>query len=421
MGYIYEEVRKLMNGLNKPTGSGLITNWTPNSYRCIVVGGSFIFIARHVGSPIVRLLDVSKVQEDLAGYARGVGKGSLHNLLSGRQLSCLEEIYFDGIYKQYRNLYDMNMYISKVKNSLSRLRYYGYFSADYTGITSWLTERYMNCGVLYCLASDSSCPLRLESVSVGDTDWYKHYNLRPQYYKMDSEKGTLAIYFRKNEDKIEKMIAEAKKSQEEKEKGKETNDKNALIKEALMTDIRNYEYLVKLKTLAIYCFKNKKDEICDSVYKNLMKLIEKSPYTYITPRKVESSLMNEVDASVVNGLMSYYKKFRVIGEDSKSMKSFDPSGIDIGDLRKAAETGFSRVEEILDKLCCGCTRDISHIAMHKVLLDVNKKRAEKLVPMGEFYTTYIGSGTPVGNVGGYLTYLSYMVGYNLDRECEGKF
>ena len=124
MAYLYDKLKEALGGAKFSNSHvGAVRDWTPNGVKAIVIYREFILVANHVKPPRLYPLDINEVVQDLQ---RNGSTGALHNLLSQRQLSCMEEFYVDGMFQNYRGVLDLQGYVGKLLNDKSRLRYYGY-------------------------------------------------------------------------------------------------------------------------------------------------------------------------------------------------------------------------------------------------------------------------------------------------------
>lgn len=412
MGYIYEEVKKQMNGLNRRPGGGLIQNWSPNLYRCIIISQSFIFIAKHIGNPIVQQLDPQKVAEDLESYSRGQGKGALHNLFSERQLSCLEEIYFDDIFKSFQNLFDINMYISKVKNSASRLRYYGYCRTNGDPrIASWLVGMYQRADVLYCLAKDKNRVFPLEYKEVGELNWYKNYNLRPMYYKLDADKGQLAIYFRKNEKNIEDLLKKYGESSESERNSSEKATTERLRAE-IDKDMENLEYIKKFNKLAVYVMNSRTlDSIAKLCYSSMLQVIKEDRHVSgLTEEVLRKLLSGRYDDATITSLTGAYSSFMVFDRSRKGSNEIEVVKTSDGEI-----FGLLDIEKMYDKVCLLLADEITKDKVQSLLVTVNVAIHASEIPNGKFKEKYAPKDLNNGTLDGYISYLSEVVGVDIDK------
>ena len=233
MSYLYDKLRDALGGKNFKSGVSM-KGWSPNEVRGIVIMRDFILIADYVKSPKIVELNVQEVMFDLSNMNR---RGSLNNLLSARQLSCLEEIYVDEGIRGYKQVIDLEAYVQSLVNGISRLRYYGYVSGFNAGELYGVYQKAFVDGVMDFTLAEKLGKFMAESV--GNRLWYTKYNLRPNYYDVDRDGGKLSIYFKK----CEKLIGEI----EEKAHGA-VEERNELIRvyESFMLDYRTADDLKML-------------------------------------------------------------------------------------------------------------------------------------------------------------------------------
>lgn len=250
MSYLYDKLRDALGGKNFRSGVSM-KGWSPNEVRGIVIMRDFILIADYVKSPKIVELNVQEVMLDLSNMNR---RGSLNNLLSARQLSCLEEIYVDEGIRGYKQVIDLEAYVQSLVNGISRLRYYGYVSGFNAGELYGVYQKAFVDGVMDFTLAEKLGKFKAESV--GNRLWYTKYNLRPNYYDVDRDGGKLSIYFKK----CEKLIGEI----EEKAHGA-VEERNELIRiyESFMLDYRTAD---DLKTLIDFIgFTKGTDRFADSL------------------------------------------------------------------------------------------------------------------------------------------------------------
>lgn len=233
MSYLYDKLRDALGGKNFKSGVSM-KGWSPNEVRGIVIMRDFILIADYIKSPKIVELNVQEVMLDLSNMNR---RGSLNNLLSARQLSCLEEIYVDEGIRGYKQVIDLEAYVQSLVNGISRLRYYGYVSGFNAGELYGVYQKAFVDGVMDFTLAEKLGKFKAESV--GNRLWYTKYNLRPNYYDVDRDGGKLSIYFKK----CEKLIGEI----EEKAHGA-VEERNELIRvyESFMLDYRTADDLKML-------------------------------------------------------------------------------------------------------------------------------------------------------------------------------
>lgn len=193
MSYLYDSLRDALGGKKFRTGI-VIKDWSPNEVRAIYIMRDFILIADYLKQPKIFRLDMNEVNSDLLNQSR---RGNLNNLLDNRHLSCLEEIYVDTAFIQYKDVIDLESYVQSMFNQASRLRYYGYvrgFNPD--TLQTAYSQALINGNMDFTAAKNIG---GFNYQDVGNKDWYKKYNLRPQWYAIDGEKGRLHTYFAKCE------------------------------------------------------------------------------------------------------------------------------------------------------------------------------------------------------------------------------
>lgn len=182
--YLYDKLKEVI-----PNDSSN----SPNSIKAIIITRSYILVAYHVAKPKVIMLSEVESSSDISSNQ---GRGALHNLLSQRQLSCLEEIYVDSIFQNYPQILDLQGYITGLINNASRLRYYGYINSNnaeepFKGYTNALVGGLPD----YSYALDRSRTAVISYVGVDNPTWYTRFNLRPDYYREDGPSGKLSAWF----------------------------------------------------------------------------------------------------------------------------------------------------------------------------------------------------------------------------------
>lgn len=198
--YTYSKLKEGLYGANgKPA-----RDFTPNAIKAIFISGRFIFIAYHTKVPKVIPLDTQEVSKDLNSNG---SNGSLVNLLKQSQMSCIEEVYVDSIFQNYKGLLDLDAYVSNLISTKSRLRFYGYCqSIDPNELYSKFNEAKIKGMHNYAYALDKSRNGAIVYTKTDNPQWFKKYNLRPNIYPMDSDNGTLSRYFHFVENALEKEV-----------------------------------------------------------------------------------------------------------------------------------------------------------------------------------------------------------------------
>ena len=340
MGYVYDEVKNQLDIDQK----GSKSTWSPNIYRCIIIGADYLFFAYHGGikkNRIVRL-DPEKVVGDIRKSEEGKYRGSINNLLQERQLSCLEEIYVDTAYQRFPNIFDIAKYADSVKSNVSRLRYIGYCTTS--GDVDWLITSYDKENPIYTLAEDKTKRgLQLQVTKINNPEWYKKYYLRPQFYDADKEKGKIAVWFRKNQKRIEEMLSES-------ERAKLEQDNIKKLREIINVDMENSKYILQLARVMGYA-KNPKTlkgvVVSDKEANILAKAITKTISEGKTVSGFSMSVFNRLytnDKTVIGPL---FKLFKVLDKEENSGK-FDKK--QICDVYNS-HSGFFNINGVLDNIC----------------------------------------------------------------------
>ena len=312
MSYLYDNLKGALGG-DKLTSSKstVIRDWTPNNIRTIVISRYGIMVAYHLGGftkTKVYPLDVNEVARDLEELGRThYGTPKLNGLLTKRSLSCLEEIYVDSAFINYPQVLDLLGYVRGLVNSVSRLRYFGYGNFS-EGSLGQLSSNYKGSNPSYSIAKDRNREgyLTLEYKDVGNESWYHNYYLRPQYYQMDSDKGKLAIHFRKAEDAIVKGISEVKETE-----SKKVRDNAILVISAL--DKENIGAIKRIENLYSICGARKEDRV--------LKILKRCILEAMKKRWSVDGLSKE-DVSVVEEVVQvYYKRLGVVLDSAKGISN----------------------------------------------------------------------------------------------------
>ena len=231
--YMYNKLKEVLGGVNFASGK-VFSGWSPNEVRAVYIMHDFILVADYIKAPKIVQLDPVEVAKDLESPSV---RGSLNNLLSTRQLSCMEEVYVDEVFTMKASLINLPAYVASLVSGKSRLRYWGYVSnVDANMIMSAYT-RAITEGVLdFTLAQNVG---GFHYNDTGNDDWYRKYLLRPQYYSVDKDDGKLAIWFRKVEKQktAEIEAIEAKR--------KEYGFYGDLVA-AFDKDVHNFKYIARL-------------------------------------------------------------------------------------------------------------------------------------------------------------------------------
>lgn len=201
---------ELYSVVGKAIGRGVkAEDFSPNNIKALVINEGYVLCIRHVNSPKIYPVDEMKAIEEIK---KGTGSsGNLNNLFEGeRVLSCLEEIYVSPFINENKQFFDLERFANQV-SSVSRLRRIGVCSVDYqlarrNEFIQALNEFFINKWSYDVLISDLFNSTWGEGlvkyVEIDNPDWYRKYNLRPNIYKKDADKGQLAQWFKKAEKSI---------------------------------------------------------------------------------------------------------------------------------------------------------------------------------------------------------------------------
>lgn len=388
-------VDKLMDSLGKKGYSGntgtVISDWTPNNIKCIVISRDFIWVGNHIGGiggGRVTPLDQDKVLSDILDISmKNYGKPKLNSILERRALSCLEEIYVDSIFMKNLKVLDLESYVRKLFGSYSRLRRYGYFN-PVRGFMQWILSNSESSRkkVGYLMSDDDSCPVEIGGTSgkfKGNPEWYKMYYLRPEYYKMDKEGGNLYVHFKKIEREYPKLIASAE--EDEKRRGLQERLRGVYEK-----DLEASKYIERL----IRCSKNLEErnnsfdigsaKIVRSCFKNARKW-----------KGLSEGFIKESSGELYEKLIPVYKYLKIV----------EPEGKGVSDIPK--EEGFINLYEILDECCLKLADKVQKEGLPD-LIKLTLSCCD--IPEGKFKQKYHKNGNSYGSYEEFMKIISELVG-----------
>lgn len=208
---LYQELKKALTGSEKDVQ--LPKNWTPNNVRAIVVTRAGIVLYYFTKMPKIVRLNIQEIEQDIA---KNGSTGSLQNVLNKRQLSCLEEIYVDSVFKNYKGSFNLENYVDSLVSSSSRLRYFGYIDFNMLEtVYSGYQNAFYNGVKSYIYALDKN-KKGVEIYSTNNSNWFMKYNLRPTEYSADNKDGSLALCLRviEKQEKEKYDAIQAKSKQE---------------------------------------------------------------------------------------------------------------------------------------------------------------------------------------------------------------
>lgn len=378
--YIYDNVRNALGGQSFKAGS-VSKHWSPNEIRALYIMRSFIIVVDYLKGPKYIPLDINAVGLDLQNPNR---IGSLNNLLSNRQLSCMEEIYVDDVFQKYPNVMDLAAYARSVISSQSRLRFYAYASdMNPTLIMEKYQEAFSN-GVFDFTYAKSIGGIRY--VDTGNTEWYKKYLLRPQYYELDSDGGRLHIWF----SKCEKQIASSQQRVAEERKSFETS---MGIMEFVRKDIDILPDFSSLVNLMNYC-KSTTDKTLLSIASIIRAetMANVKSVDGLTPEAVLQAAKATGDNSryFVNSVKAVMSRYNDLGVYSKD------GAFDVDSVRRkrspSEDYGFIPLSRILDKVSARVYTELMTKKVFRLLLEVSIMDSfESGIPGGWFSEAIAGA------------------------------
>lgn len=328
--YMYKELKSLL-GIDG-------RDWTPNGVRALFIMRDFIFVAFHNKACKSTSLNYENVLKDLNSNG---STGALHNLLMQKQLSCLEEIYVDSVFENYRGLMDLQYYVDSLYNSQSRLRYWGYASGVNLQELSMVYQKLIYDRVLDFTYADMQGRMATLSCNrVDNPKWYTRYNLRPDKYKADAPNGSLAMYFRQCEQQVSKK-------QEENLNNLKAEGISLAVSNLFRQDMERLEdirlFLLLRKTLVR---KSKSSCFINGVRLKVTGVVEKYKHAQI---KVQDLQENLFKAGIRVGseeefLLGVYKKYNVFDEKAEIDLDY------LSELAKLGE-GFLGLRSLFSSIC----------------------------------------------------------------------
>lgn len=407
MAYLYDKLKEALGGAKFSNSHvGAVRNWTPNGVKAIVIYREFILVANHVKPPRLYPLDINEVVQDLQ---RNGSTGALHNLLSQRQLSCMEEFYVDGMFQNYRGVLDLQGYVSKLLNEKSRLRYYGYID----GVNGQdLYKRYADAkmanNAVYSYAGDTSRQGSLQFTDVGNKIWYKNYNLRPQHYVLDADNGTLARWFRKCESDIKKQLDSLVEQQAR--QGREQ-----AILTIVSKDIDQLPEFRKLYELKFVLEKNNSRWRVNKARAKLLSAIKEVLSDGISIKTLSLSEFSSVcKGSMENpSLISAYSARHCL---SSNVKEDSYTLDDLVSIVKNGD-GLLKTKETLDEVCLRFAKSMkkSKILYFQVVSAYDS--VKDLIPNGKF-SEFIGGQSQSKDLMGYIMFMLEVCGWTMDSFKE---
>lgn len=414
--YLYDNLKKALGGdIVTSSKSSVISNWTPNNIKAILISRNYIVIMNHLGfgGNYCRQfnLDINEVSKDLDILSKSCyANPKLNSLLNKRVFSCLEEIYVDGMFQNYSGVLDVKKYAESLLASDNRLRFYGYGNFPEGDMASYINElarraKMQGTSDFSIAKSDRDSKFVLQYEDVGNEEWYHKYYLRPQFYKLDAPRGNLAIHFRKIEDLVER---EGKLNEETKKQ----NLISAMLKELVKADFIDRKILRMLENLIRYLIKDKDFDLMKQIILPvILTVFRNNPKVGLSLALIDKlfgglSLQKE-DSDFMK---SQYKGLKVIGDkDTKIDTKL------IEDKYKKGE-GLINTKGLLDEICCNVTKVLMSKGFKDMVGMAITSIDTKNLPDGEFKRTYTTGGKTEGkgNTEVYLSYLCEIVGCDVE-------
>lgn len=390
--YIYSKVQEAIGG--KSMSSGFQKSWSPNKIRALYIMRNFIMVVDYLQGPKLMVIDENEVGLDLQNPNR---VGSLNNLLSSRQLSCLEEIYADEVFSRFPGVLDLKAYADSVINSASRLRYYAYTSGISGEALRQVYYKVFSEGLVDFTYAKNVGGIRY--VDTGNTDWYKKHNLRPQYYGPDADGGNLAAWFNKTEKVVSKY------AQAENEKIQLSKDLDYILKRVTV-DAAGYSALVSLRSLMKHCQKSgyEMHKIFNSVASEAQKVPK--PVPGLSKQKVIAAITASGGNGIKNpqGILNYYAYADLYLADAP----FDLQKLITGNTYPE-ESGFLQIGNMLDRILSGLYEKYGSNSSYKYIINVAIMTSfPEGVPCGSLSKRLVGKGkvinrSPMEFIANYLS------------------
>lgn len=399
MSYLSDKLKEALGG-EKVLGNrnSVIRDWTPNNIKALIIARSYILVLRHVGGfegfKVVQL-ETNLVAEDLNHIQQVSYKPKLNSILQKRSLSCLEEIYIDTVFMK-DSIIDIIGYVDNLRSSCSRLRYFGYgdFPSNSENIIKTLYKQNKK-SLDYCLAKDNNSPIKIEYRYVADESWYKHYFLRPQYYKLDEDRGKLALHFKKFEEDYEKYLLSKKEVQL-------NTSIDKTLSRIIGIDIANIPYLKKFDMLLKYLAKNSEDTVSNLALGVVKKNILNSSVV-IKGLKKQRVIPILGDFEEKEYLLKSYERYSVLDKNNDTL--------DISKIKEYTNQskGLIDISDILDNICLEITGILLKRG-YKDMVSLALVLTEQELPNGKTRDLYMKKKASSNNIDGYFKYLGEMIG-----------
>lgn len=373
MGYMYDRMKVALGGSSyTDSHAGVVKGWSPNNIKALIITEYQIITINHVSAPRVTPLDYKRAYDDII---RNGSTGSIHNLLTQRQLSCLEEIYVSGIFQNYLGCMNIDAFVNKMEFDSCRLRYYGYINvSNYDEIVKCYAKAREKGNPIYAYALDKSRTNAISYSNVGNDNWYKNYRLRPQYYAMDAENGNLSRWLRRAEYAIEDGLATQ-------EKMIRLSEKNNSLYMLFLKDVERVPDLRTLMRLSKYTGRYKNDETLSAVHRVIAnRLSESFCVQHLTVRDLQDSVQSHTKeiTEADKYILTAYKN---LGVFDTSTKKDEEVSMDLLKEYVLKDDGLLQLTRVLEDICCNLMRTNKQV---KMLLRVNCIKFQEDLPDGDF-------------------------------------
>lgn len=324
-----ERLRLLKNKINKGIAvdekvNTLITNWSPNNVRRLVIGFNFAIVQYYVTGgkykKLIEIVDFRKVLQKESEYLQGQNimkyKSILTALVDGRICSSVEEIIFSAN-KYPQQLLNIDTDLSKLasdaeklENRFVRLRQVSIVNLPEESIIFLLQQAKAPGMLVLDVLKERGTDFKLIYESHKD-NWWRGTNLRSKWYSMDNEGGPLSNYFNKLKDKMEEEERQRKLDEIDSKKSRE------LIENAIPPLVVMITHVKSLMTKS------------ENVYKN-SSIIDKAEWSHVL---MKESIYKAINIQVAKDII-FVERIRRIDFDKliNACKEYDLGDETVGAL-----------------------------------------------------------------------------------------
>jgi hypothetical protein len=409
--YVYSEVQKAIGG--NSSKSGFQKSWSPNRIRALFVMRNYILVVDYLTGPKLHPINPDLVAQDLQNPSR---VGFINNLLTDRQLSCLEEIYADEVFARVPNVLDLQVYSQSVMNSASRLRYFAYTVIPDGNKLKGIYLQAFNSGIIDFTYAKNVGGIRY--VDTNNKDWYKKHNLRPQFYGPDVAGGNLEAWF----NKVERLTAKQALAQEALNVA---TMENSYILKRVYADIGYLPVINKLSELYV---------LCKGFRYELRKGFVESARHYHSTVKPVSGLSRELIIKAVEAGADISAKRNI----KSVMFFYDHTGLyqpsatfDVQVLESSGaypeDTGFINIAKVLDFILANLYEKYGSNASYKYVLNVAiMNNFANGIPDGALAKRLTGRAKVIDRpvkdfVNSYMSAICFICGVSEDQVSGGSY